>query len=336
MKTFWQVTVYIIFLIFSRDIYAVGSCGQGGEKGQGEVKFEDSLYLYFVPDTYDSSKPFPLLINFHGDRAEPSREFLEIPDGWSSAFKYKEFIGIAPRAPTVFQGVRTWWQNRTNWDNNMKWMDRLLEHLLKLYNIDLDRIYTAGFSGGCKFQVRYVMERQHIFAAALWNSCGGFEATPVSPKDPYVPPKDPNCKIPIRMVYGAEDPLGPVKKGVENSRKVLEENGHEVEVREVPGLKHDYHKEMYLPGWQWLKSRFLCGNPRPDGCICETDTDCKGDEICKDQVCQDKNPNPPSPQEKEPILTGGCYLFPQQNQEPLSILIMLIALVGYSKVSRKS
>lgn len=226
---------------------AAGSCGSGGVLGEREaVEHEGSVYYVTTPSGYTDSQPWPLIIGLHGDEGDPANSvnwfWRNVPDG--------TFIFVAPKAPNA---SGSWYEEQ---QSNSAWMDGLVETLRQRYNVDLDRTYIWGLSGGAVFSSRYVMTRMDVFAAAEFNMGGSGRN--------YTEPADPACKIPARFVVSTTDFLREQALGF---YELLTENGHETEWVDADCDGHCFDQEQAGPvARDWLMAHTLCGRTPSGGC----------------------------------------------------------------------
>jgi hypothetical protein len=228
---------------------AASSCGTMGVTGEQEsVDHDGSLYYVTTPQDYSDATAWPLIIGLHGDEGDPADSvnwfWRDVPDG--------TFIFVAPKAPNE---TGSWYEEQ---ESNTTWMDGLLDTLLARYNVDLDRIYMWGLSGGSVFSSRYVMERQDVFAAVEFNmgASGG---------NAYEAPVPPACKIPARFVVSLTDFL---RDNATDLHDTLVENTHETAWTDADCEEHCWDEvQMGTVARDWLLSHTLCGNTPTAGCL---------------------------------------------------------------------
>lgn len=101
-------------------------------------------YLLYVPSSYDSSRPTPLVISLHGGGAWPGHQ--RDTSGWNRLAESQGFIVVypagsgAPRAWSVDHG--------TGLLDDVGFISELIDTLEADYNIDPARIYANGLSNG--------------------------------------------------------------------------------------------------------------------------------------------------------------------------------------------
>lgn len=230
--------------------HALGSCGTGGTRGEREmIPFEGSLYYVTTPDDYDDGSEWPLILGLHGDEGDPASSvnwnWRTVPDG--------RFIFVAPKASNE---SGSWYMAG---EQNAEWMDALLESLLAQYNVDLDRIYIWGLSGGAEFISGYALDRQDTFAAAQWNMGGnawGWRSAGSPSPDA--------CKLPARFVVSLDDFL---RDGALSLHDELTDAGHETLWLDADCSGHCWDDvESGVGARDWLLDHTHCGMTRPAGC----------------------------------------------------------------------
>lgn len=236
--------------------FAHGSCGSGGVTGERvAVDLESSLYYVTTPAAYTDSDEWPLIIGLHGDEGDPAKS---VNWNWRDAFD-DTHIFVAPKAPfpaTPDANAGSWYEAL---DENSAWMDTLVAKVLADYNVDLDRVYIWGLSGGSEFVSYYATQRQDVFAAAEWNMGGsGWLYTRAGSSSPA------DCKMPGRFVVSKDDFLRDSAMELYNA---LTANGHETEWVDAMCMGHCWDDIESGPGARdWLMSHTLCGEVRPPGC----------------------------------------------------------------------
>lgn len=241
--------------------WAKGSCGKGGKTGTQVLSYNGSDYKILVPANYQDTTPMAMLLALHTDDGNFDITVKAWNDWvWS---KKQNFILVAPRAPypagtnPPADGSHSWWRAQ---DQNAAWLDGLIKKILADYNVDLDRFYVTGWSGGACFLSIYALQNQGLFAAAQFNTCG---CNPTSDNPPL-----PSCKIPARITIGSLDTTCRLTKNFYN---LLVKNGHETVYVEVPNVSHTdaYQKmpqQMFGDAWDWLTKHTLCGTTTTGPC----------------------------------------------------------------------
>jgi pimeloyl-ACP methyl ester carboxylesterase len=223
------------------------SCGKGGPAGETVGTAGSGQYRINVPSNYTATQAIPLLLALHGDEGTPDYIY--------SAFKSLQqsskgaYILVAPKAPF---GGGSWYQATTQ---HTDFVNTVISTVLGLYNIDQDRLWITGWSGGSTFGSYYAIKRQDILAAVVLHMGGGGGGA-------YSPPAG-SCKIPVRFVIGDQDFLYSLAQPFYNT---LKQNGHDVVWIELPGVGHDFQPSTVPDTWAWLQAKTLCGKTTPGSC----------------------------------------------------------------------
>ena len=122
-------------------------------------------YVLYIPSTYDSNTAVPLMLIFHGWTMSATDQ-MELSDMRDLA-ESKRFILVYPQG-TVFQGATHW--NVGSWttgstSDDLKFVDKLIHHISAYNNIDMKRIYAAGYSNGGFFSQELACNLSHRIAA---------------------------------------------------------------------------------------------------------------------------------------------------------------------------
>lgn len=114
-----------------------GSIVSGGERRE---------YLLYVPQSYDASKPVPLMISMHGAGGWPKQQ-MDLSQ-WNEVADRDGFI-VAYPAGSEGPGPRVWHVGDGAASvKDVRFIADLIEKIGAAYNIDRHRIYANGFSNG--------------------------------------------------------------------------------------------------------------------------------------------------------------------------------------------
>ena len=109
-------------------------------------------YIVHVPPSYDGSKPFPVVLGFHGGGSN-AEAFIRF-SGLSEKADEAGFIAIYPSGTGLLPRVLTWnggnccgYAMRNNVDD-VAFVRTLLDDLANVAKIDEKRIYATGMSNG--------------------------------------------------------------------------------------------------------------------------------------------------------------------------------------------
>ena len=155
--------MYKTILIFAILTTILGSCNKNeNEKENSEACYSntntqtlihDGLnreYVLYVPDSYDGVSSIPVLFNFHGFGGSASK-FMNDTNMQAMA-ESDTFILVYPQG-SCLNGFSHWnacpigGDNKSNADD-FGFVESILSEISSQYNVDLERIYAAGFSNG--------------------------------------------------------------------------------------------------------------------------------------------------------------------------------------------
>ena len=107
-------------------------------------------YILYIPNSYDGTSAVPLLVNFHGFGGGAS-EFMSYADMRSIA-ETDTFILAYPQG-SCLDGSSHWNACPTGGDNksdadDFGFVESMINEISSQYNIDMERIYAAGYSNG--------------------------------------------------------------------------------------------------------------------------------------------------------------------------------------------
>lgn len=144
------------------------SGGTGGESGLHELRYaasngEDSTYKIDVPADALTGKVYGLHVHLHGDGGGGYRDFPNKEPA-------HDLIGVTVKAPNT---SLTW--GRFSGVPHAKYVHDLIQNeILKKYDIDINRIYFSGVSGGAYFLTgNFVPTYGHLYKTGAFVICGG-------------------------------------------------------------------------------------------------------------------------------------------------------------------
>jgi poly(3-hydroxybutyrate) depolymerase len=226
------------------------SNGSGGPTGQQEVEFRDaaglrSTYKITVPADA-TSKVYGLHVHLHGDggggyRDYPNRETRN------------DLIGVTVLSPNRGQ---SW--NGAAGPQHARYLNELIQNdLIKKYNINLDRIYFSGVSGGAYFLSGYFIPT----FGAQYNSgaflmCGG-----MAPQQQFANPEFlKTFRIHWETTNGErQDILANVRQSIAGYQNQLRQVGGSAEIQtstfEGAGGHCIFDGRTYTSGIQFMMDR---------------------------------------------------------------------------------
>ena len=107
-------------------------------------------YILYIPDSYDGASTIPLVLNFHGF-GESASEFMNKTD-MRTVSESNTFILVYPQG-SCLNGSSHWNACPTGGDNKSNaddfgFVESIISEISSQYNLDLERVYAAGYSNG--------------------------------------------------------------------------------------------------------------------------------------------------------------------------------------------
>ena len=163
-KNFFILTlITILFLIGCENVDNNTTINDGAETIN--VNGVTREYIMYVPSTYESKDSLPLMLIFHGWTMSANDQ-MDMSDMRALADSEK-FILVYPQG-TVFDRATHWnvgsWTSGSNSDD-LGFVDELINHISNNYNIDMKRIYAAGYSDGGFFSQELACKLSNDIAA---------------------------------------------------------------------------------------------------------------------------------------------------------------------------
>jgi polyhydroxybutyrate depolymerase len=162
-------------------------------------------YLLYVPAAYTGAEPVPLVFNLHGYGSYNLQqifygEFRPIADT-------ANFLLAVPNGTLDASGQRYWSVGQAGATvDDVGFLRDLLDTLQAAYNIDPDRVYSAGMSNGGAMSYRLACELSDRIAAVA-SVTGFMTAGSLAACNPPRP-------VPVMEVHGTADPIVPYEGSV--------------------------------------------------------------------------------------------------------------------------
>jgi polyhydroxybutyrate depolymerase len=186
---------------------ATSGCGitsvpQSGKRTLSVGGTERTYYLH-VPTGYDASKPWPLVVNFHGRTLGALGEASLLQENVSHLNAKGDaagFVVVNPQGLTDSDTYQTWNaglccaedENR----DDVGFVDAMLDSLESELCVDAKRVYATGLSNGGIMSYRLACERADRFAA-IAPVAGTNGMVPCSPSRP----------VSVIAFHGTADPI---------------------------------------------------------------------------------------------------------------------------------
>lgn len=163
-------------------------------------------FITYIPDNPDGAK-MPLIISLHGGFASPKGQF-RLADFRPLANKEK-FIVVCPASKHF------WHDGKNNHGiDDVKFMSRIIDEMVKKYNADESRVYVTGISNG-GFMTSKLACQLHDRIAAI-----AVVAATLDQYEGYAPEKP----MPVIYMHGTKDPVIPEKGGKKFGRWIYSQD----------------------------------------------------------------------------------------------------------------
>lgn len=164
-------------------------------------------YLVHVPKSYDGTKPFPLVLVYHGggSNAEQMVKFCgrnETADKHGFIAVYPNGTGRLEKALLTFNGGNCCGYAMTNKIDDVEFTRALLDDLAKAVKVDAKRVYATGMSNGGIMSYLLASELSDRIAA-------------IAPVGGPMGTEKCNPKRPLSVIHfhGTDDEFAPFKGG---------------------------------------------------------------------------------------------------------------------------
>lgn len=142
-------------------------------------------YMVYIPPSYEADEPVPLLMNFHGFGASAS-DYMAYADLRELADS-KKFILVYPQGSCI-GGMSHWNPCPVGGDNKSEaddfgFIEAMIDQITSEYQVDMKRIYAAGYSNGGMMAYGLAHYKSELIAAIASVSgtmldCVGPEVSP--------------------------------------------------------------------------------------------------------------------------------------------------------------
>ena len=162
LKTKKDCTMKKSILFFAILITIMSGCGKDDEINNSESCYSNTNaqtivhdginreYILYIPNSYNGTSAVPLMLNFHGFGGSAS-DYMNYADMRAVA-ESDTFILVYPQG-SCLDGSSHWNPCPVGGDNkstadDLGFVESLVHELSSKYNVDMERIYAAGYSNG--------------------------------------------------------------------------------------------------------------------------------------------------------------------------------------------
>lgn len=189
----------------------------------------DGAYYLILPEGYDPTKTYPLLMLMHGTNSTGGDVIT-----WADKIKRNDIITVVPFAPYVNKrGEHSWFEGKRN-DQKAASIAFLREVAGDLKNqLKIDRVIAGGISQGGYMTLHAMVEASDLFDAAFTINA------PFAPEylGDITPPAGNNHGKPITIFHLENDPVVPVHHS-QRAEDYFRSRGYDVERRVYNSGQH--------------------------------------------------------------------------------------------------
>ena len=164
------------------------------------------IYHIYLPQNFDKNKPAPMVLALHGGGGKGSKFETGTTNGTLTAAADK--LGVVLVFP---EGINKHWNDgrteifkKKRAYDDVGFIEKVIDRMIKEYGIDAARVYATGISNGGLLSVRLAIDLSDKIAAVA----------PVAAQlTKALERKSPTTPISIMIVNGTSDPLIPFKGG---------------------------------------------------------------------------------------------------------------------------
>ncbi len=194
-------------------------------------------FLLHVPPQHDAEHPVPLVLSLHGGAGWPALQ--RDHSGWNDLADEHGFLVAYPEGTLHELPIRGWrvLEDGHGLQRDVQFISDLIDHLVRTWNVDPDRVYVNGLSNGGAMSF--------VLSCALAPRLAGVGIVGAA----YVLPfewcarHDTATPIPVVAFHGTDDSLAPYEGGTSWA---------------VP------HRMPSIPSWmqRWAERHTCEGKPR--------------------------------------------------------------------------
>lgn len=195
---------YLLFVMLSFSFFKASAQYPGQQiKGNITVDGIKRSFLTYVPTASENNK-LPLVISLHGGFASPKGMF-HLADFRPLAEREK-FIVVCPAS-------KHFWHDGANLHgiDDVKFIDQLIDYIIKAYNIDPQRVYVTGISNGGFMTTRLACQLHNRIAAIA------VVAATLDIGEGY----DLEKPMPVIYMHGTKDPIVAIDGGKLFGRRIF-------------------------------------------------------------------------------------------------------------------
>ncbi len=218
------------------------------ETYKDEQSGKSILYRLFVPEDYDESKEYPLVIFLHGGgNSDPENEAQLTAD--YSIVKRLIREDYLQKYPCIILAPQCY-GFEDHWGKATDVLMSLITSLTENYSIDKDRLYITGLSLGGFGTCDMLQSYPGVFAAAA-PLCGSYITSSEGAKI--------YAQTPMWVFHGAQDPVIPVEMSRDVVDAIKKAGGKNIKYTEFPAAGHNIWNKTYHMSdlYEWMFAQRL-------------------------------------------------------------------------------
>ena len=155
----------------------------------------DREYILYIPNSYDGEESVPLVLNLHGYTSNAGEQMV-----YSNLIEVADtanFLVVHPMG-TINEFNEPYWNSAQLSDvDDIDFLNTLIDYLGNEYNVDLERVYSTGFSNGGYMSYTLACELSDKIAAiaSVTGSMNNGQTISCSPERP----------VPVMQIHGTMD-----------------------------------------------------------------------------------------------------------------------------------
>ena len=163
-------------------------------------------YVMYIPDSYSGNSPVPLMFNFHGFAGSASYYMTDAD--MRSLAESETFILVYPQG-SCSDGFSVWNPCPVGGDNKIStddvgFVESIITEISSQYNIDMERVYAAGYSNGGMMAYGLANYKSELIAAVASISGVMLDCTIV-----------PSHPMPVVHLHGTSDSVIPYNGNID-------------------------------------------------------------------------------------------------------------------------
>lgn len=241
MKRLLAILLAVVMLSVSVMGVSAADINETAEKRIYENEDTVLPYRLILPESYDESKSYPMLVFLHGAGERGNDNELQFFHCVQYlADNLPECIIVAPQCPVNNQWVDTPWANgaysvdAVPESNELKAVMELLQALQTEFSVDADRIYASGISMGGFGTWDLMMRHNDYFAAGIAVCGGGDPSKAELLKD-----------TPLYVFHGDADTSVPISGSRDTVQAIRDAGGEKVSYIEYAGAGHGIWNDAF-------------------------------------------------------------------------------------------